>query len=183
MVFFLVCPIWLPLFSIFLYSTSYCLHLSSIRCRGLNPRPLGHESSALTTRPWLSINYQLVNVKTLVQINKAQSPFHTLCSITYFDYWFNVICLSLCPKVITLSGLHFTMILFDYSSPRTSNEAKEPSIETPPDKRGSRLDSAKQFWSQPSPEIQIPDFQSYSSPEELTPTSPDGNTKTHSIIL
>ena len=30
------------------------LHISiSIRCRGLNPRPLGHEPSALTTRPWL----------------------------------------------------------------------------------------------------------------------------------
>ncbi len=30
------------------------LHPSSIWCRGLNPRPLDHEPSALTTRPWLS---------------------------------------------------------------------------------------------------------------------------------
>jgi hypothetical protein len=74
------------------------------------------------------------------------------------------------------------LILFDCSSPRTSHEAKEPSIETPLDKRGSRLESAKGFWSQPSPEIQTPDFQNYSSPEELTPTSPDGNLKTNFTI-
>ena len=29
------------------------LHPSSIRCRGLNPWPLDHEPTALTTRPWL----------------------------------------------------------------------------------------------------------------------------------
>jgi hypothetical protein len=30
-----------------------CLHPSSIQCRGLNLQPLGHEPSALTTRPRL----------------------------------------------------------------------------------------------------------------------------------
>jgi len=34
----------------------YRLHPSSIRCRGLNPRPLGHEPSALATSPWLLAN-------------------------------------------------------------------------------------------------------------------------------
>ena len=31
----------------------YCLHPSNILRQGLNPRPLGHEPSALTTKPWL----------------------------------------------------------------------------------------------------------------------------------
>jgi hypothetical protein len=50
---FLVCPIRLPLFSLF---SGLCnsLHPSSIRCRGSNPRPLDREPSALTTRPSFS---------------------------------------------------------------------------------------------------------------------------------
>ena len=34
-----------------------CLHASSIRCRDLNPQPLSHDPSALTTRPWLLALY------------------------------------------------------------------------------------------------------------------------------
>ena len=57
-IFFLVCPIWLPLFSLIFIGLYVCnsqhrLHPSSIRCRGSNSRPLDHELSALTTRPWL----------------------------------------------------------------------------------------------------------------------------------
>ena len=51
---FLVCPIRLPLF--FHYIQVFLCNPSSIRCRGLNPRPLDREPSALTTRPWLSIS-------------------------------------------------------------------------------------------------------------------------------
>jgi hypothetical protein len=40
--YFIVCNSW------------HRLHPSSIRCRGLNPQPLDHEPSALTTRSWLS---------------------------------------------------------------------------------------------------------------------------------
>ena len=56
-IFFLVFPIWLPLFSNFLFyvpnNLHYRLHPSSIRCWGSNPQTLGHEPSALTTRLWL----------------------------------------------------------------------------------------------------------------------------------
>ncbi len=52
---FLVCPIPLPLFSLFCVCNSqHRLHPSSIWYLGSNPRPLDHESYALTTRPWLS---------------------------------------------------------------------------------------------------------------------------------
>ncbi len=56
--FFMVCPIWLPLFSLifiglYVIASQHHLHPSSIRFWGSNSRPLDHESSALTTRPWL----------------------------------------------------------------------------------------------------------------------------------
>jgi hypothetical protein len=70
---FLVCPIWLPLFSLFSWmfmNSLHPLHPSSIRCRGSNPQPLGHELSALTTRPvvpnhcseehWCSVSWSQV---------------------------------------------------------------------------------------------------------------------------
>ncbi len=64
LLFFLVCPDWLPLFFFFfLFSflskcnSQHCLHPSSI-WRDSNPRSHGRESSALTTRPvFLNPNY------------------------------------------------------------------------------------------------------------------------------
>ena len=58
-------------------SLHHCLHPSSIQCRGLNPRPLGHEPSALTTRPLL-LAYQvnvlyirvIIYLTSLIQFNR-----------------------------------------------------------------------------------------------------------------
>ncbi len=47
---FLVCPIWLPLFSNFFHVIA-SKSLTSIQYTDSNPQPLGCESSALTTRP------------------------------------------------------------------------------------------------------------------------------------
>jgi hypothetical protein len=47
---FLVCPIWLPLFSLFFCR---CSCNSSKQSRDLKPQPLDCEPSTLTTSPWL----------------------------------------------------------------------------------------------------------------------------------
>ena len=49
----LVCPIWVPLFSIFLKCNSIAYIHPVYGVGGLNPRSLDHEPSALTTRPRL----------------------------------------------------------------------------------------------------------------------------------
>ncbi len=58
----LVGPIWITLFLLFSLFVCYfhCLHPSSMRCRGSNTRPLDHELSALTTRPWLLANWLVI---------------------------------------------------------------------------------------------------------------------------
>jgi len=55
-IFFLVCPIWLPLFPFSLSIAFHRLHPSSIG-RDSNPRPFQREPSALTTRPGFSPKY------------------------------------------------------------------------------------------------------------------------------
>ncbi len=64
-------------FLVCLCNSLHCLHPSSIQCRGLNPRPLGHEPSALTTRPWLSPQFLLVI--SLVKVDKK--------NVTYGAQW------------------------------------------------------------------------------------------------
>jgi hypothetical protein len=48
-------------------SLHYRLHPSSIRCWGSNPQTLGHEPSALTTRPCLNFYFCFKN-KNLLQV-------------------------------------------------------------------------------------------------------------------
>ena len=87
--FFFVCAIWLPLFSIFLNVRYHRLHPSSIWCQGLNPRPLGHEPSALTTRP-VFLNRGSVEPQGSVGSSKGSAKFENtanfgknLCFNTY----------------------------------------------------------------------------------------------------
>ncbi len=71
-------PIWLPLFSFFsLYNVKaqQRLHPSSIRCRGSNSQPLDHESSALTTRPWLLAREFFLSIFTFELLSKYYRGF------------------------------------------------------------------------------------------------------------
>ncbi len=47
----------------FVCNSQHRLHPSSIRCRGSNSRPLDHESSALTTRPWLLALFDCIYIQ------------------------------------------------------------------------------------------------------------------------
>ena len=58
-----------------MYVIELRLHPSSIRCLGSNSRPLDHESSALTTRPWLLAREFFLSIFTFELLSKYYRGF------------------------------------------------------------------------------------------------------------